>query len=246
MIFGHPKNIVLNRLKLFDFLQKKLKVKIVKKSDFVYYFEYGTKSFEVRFCYNPRMDEASFSSKRYIKKHFKENTPLSARELIGKIKSNTVIFFGTCGSLKGNLKRGDILLPVTTRSIYFRGGNITKDQLSETKPTKPIKIKNFLFRKIKAYVVNDVTTNIIAFPSNLKGLKKDEYVDFVKKYGDVIQKELYEIANHVKVGTKIGAILICSDTPSQKLSPKSNFNFKKPYQNTLLEVIRKTATLAGA
>ncbi len=242
LIFGHPKNIVIKKLKLFDEIEKNLGTTIIQISKFRYVFNYQNILFEIRFCYNPKKDASYLDSKKYIKQNFDDDVPESARDLIKRIKTKFIIFFGICGSTKTNSNVGDVFIPISTRRLYFKGKVITKREILSLKPSNIIKINNILKNRISGKTANDLTTNITAFSDNLRDVTLEEYENRIRSYADIVQKELYEIVRGIKnKKVSFGAILICSDTPKEKLKPKHNFKFKEKYSETLIETIKLVA-----
>ena len=208
---------------------------------------YQNNLFEIRFCYNPKKDASYLDSKKYIKQNFDDDAPEPARHLIKRIKTKFIIFFGICGSTKTNSNVGDVFIPISTRRLYFRGKFITKKEILSLKPSSIIKINNILKNKISGKTANDLTTNITAFPDNLRDLTPGEYENYIRSYADIVQKELYEIVKGIKnKKVSFGAILICSDTPKEKLKPKHNFKFKKKYSETLIKTIKFVADLRNS
>ena len=241
IVFGHSKSI-LKKLEFFEFLEKKLNVKIRQTGRFSYSFSHNGSLFEILLCFNPKKDKAYADVKKFVKKRFKDILPPPAAELLKSTTSDLVLFFGIAGGLKSSEKVCDILLPVSSKAIYFKGHSTIRGQLEKQALGKSIAFRNFFAGKLKGKRVKDITTNITAYDSNLEGINRAEYYRKLKKSGDCVQKELFEIAKTCKrKKLSLGAALVCSDTLKERLKP--NFDFEKiskVYKKLMIEAIEKS------
>lgn len=230
VIFGGPVNVFEERLGFFKHFEKKFKVKINRTSELKFDTKVDGVEIDFLFAFCPQKDKAYLDSKKYIEKHYKEKVPLPAKELCQKIKkANVVLFFGTCGSFKGNKKQ--IYVPNKFRKINYSGDTILEKEF-EKNPSKEVELDNVL--KKLGQKATAITSNLTLMPACVENRDKKLVEKFgakLSKWGDVIDKESYQIIKNLKNRFPIGAGLICSDVILKKqfLKPKHDFEFRNTF-----------------
>ena len=240
MIFGGPVNLFENRLKFFKYFEKKFKVRVNRASELKFKAKIGGAEIDFLFAYCPQRDKAYLDSKKYIEKNYKEKVPLPAEELCKKIKkADVVLFFGTCGSFKG--KKKQIYIPNKFRKINYSGDIILLKEFKKN-PSKEVELNNVLKRK--GQKATAITSNLTLMPVCVENKKEKTVEKFGKKlsnYGDIIDKESYQIVKNLKNRFRVGVGLVCSDVilKRQFLKPKHNFGFRDKFNKFTAKAIER-------
>lgn len=245
VIFGGPVNLFEKRLgffKYFEKKEKKFKVSVNKISELKFKTKIGLVKIDFLFAYCPQKDKAYLDSKGYIEKHYNERAPLPAKELCQKIKKekvDIVLFLGICGSLKGRKK---IYTPNKFRKINYSGDTILEKEYKKN-PSREIRLDNALKRLGQKATV--ITSNITLMPAcmeNRNPMLVEKFGAKLSNFGDIIDKESYQIVKNLKNKFPVGVGLVCSDVISKKqfLKPKHNFEFRNTFNKFATEAIENT------
>jgi hypothetical protein len=244
VIFGGPTNLFKERLEFFKYFEKKFKVRIDRTSELKLKTKLEGVGIDFLFAFCPQRDKAYLDSKKYIEKHYNEKVPLPAKELCPSIKkADVVLFFGTCGSFKGNKKQ--IYVPNKFMEINYSGDTILKKEIKKN-PGKEVELNNVLNKRGRKATA--ITSNLTLMPACVENREEKLVEKFgakLSKWGDVIDKESYQIVKNLKNRFPVGVGLVCSDVILKKqfLKPKHNFEFRNTFNRFVTESIKEIVLL---
>jgi len=192
---------------------------------------------DVRFCWNPTRDKAYEKLKRSAEDKMKFIVHDPADELVKKIgKTDAVLFFGSCGAFLG--KKGEVYVPQIFNELLFKKLIIDKALLKKLKPKGKISFNNHLRGKMVGKDCRVIISNLTLSPDNMKDKNKDLLIEVAKKlsdYGDVVEKESYQIVKGFKDKCPLGVVMVVSDVLSVKKHMMDQKHFK-PNKNNLARV----------
>ncbi len=226
IIFGGSIDLYLKQMKTFGVIEKlnNWKFKRIAPEKLVGIIE-GVKV-EIRFCWNPVRDKNYEKFKKWIQKELKDIVAPPASELVKTIKkTDAVLFLGLCGAFKG--KRNDVYLPNEFKEILFTDSLIKKEHVLKIRPKNLIKTINILIGKVSGKVSRALTSNLTLIDANAENKSKEIISRLgknLRKYGDFVEKESYQIAKKFKGKLPLGFMVITSDVVSVK---KHQMNLKK-------------------
>jgi hypothetical protein len=240
VIFGGPVNLFEKRFKIFKYFEKKFKIKIKKVSSVKFVTVIENIKFEFLFSYCPKSDMAYLDSKKYIEQNYNESVPLPTNELCAKIKkADIILFFGICGAFNGKI--GEIYVPSVLREINYSGEMICIKDFNKN-PGREKTFKNELNGMGKNARV--ITSNITLMPACVEGRREKIVLKFGKKlskFGNVIDKESFQVVKNLAGKFKLGVGLVCSDVILEKkfLTPRHKFEFRGAFNKFVVESAKK-------
>lgn len=231
VIFGGTLDWYLRYFEVFRTIEKKFNCIIRRNGINSLSCKIEDIKFDFLFCLHPIRDENYLSLKKSKEESgWKEIVCLPADELVKKIKnSNMILFFGLCGGFKG--KKNDIYFPEKFSEVFFKR-QIKKTGISKIKPFNQIKIHNFLTGKLKGKKSKIVTSNLTLMPESIEDKCKASLIRLTNiflKYGDLVDKEGYQVAKYFNGKVPLGFMFMASDVLTVKkdmMKPK-NFNPNK-------------------
>ena len=173
---------------------------------------------DFKFCLNPIRDRNYLMLKQGKEKGFlKELVCLPAGELVGKIKkTDMVLFFGLCGGFRG--RKSDIYFPEKFKEVFFNN-YVGKKEISKMKAFNQIRMNNLFLKKFKGKEIRVVISNLTLMPENIEDNCKESLIllsNTLLKYGNVVDKESYQIVKGFNGKVPLGIMLMASDVLSVK------------------------------
>ncbi|MEK7549129.1 MAG: hypothetical protein AAB496_01395 [Patescibacteria group bacterium] len=203
---------------IFTEIEKKFNCKIMRTSPFRLTTKINGIGIKFYFCNSPIKDKNYYSQKKYLQSsQWKELMPPPANEVAKKIKnSNIVLLFGYCGVFKG---KKSTYTPEIFKEVFFDTNRIMDIKESQIKVENAIKINNFLKPVKIGENAKVITSNLVLAPYHEKPESKDKVIriaSILSDFGDVVEKESYQIVKHLKKDSRIGVYLQASDVLSNK------------------------------
>lgn len=228
---------------VFNEIEKKLNCKIMRKS--VYFLTTKIKSAEINFyiCNSPVRDRNYYFQKKYLQSsQWKELIPPPANEIANKIKkSDTILFFGYCGTFKG---KKSVYVPGVFKEIFFNKSKIMDVDELKMKVENEIKTQNILKTVINGEDAKVITSNLTLAPYHAKPESKDKIIriaNILSNFGDVVEKETYQIVKHFNNKIPLGIYLQSSDVLTNKrhmLSHKGMETDKNKFNKNVIKSIK--------
>ena len=228
---------------VFNKIEDKFKCKIMRKS--VYFLTTRIKDADVSFyiCNSPVRDKNYYFQKKYLQSsQWKELMPPPANEIAKKIKkSDAILFFGYCGTFKG---KKSIYVPEIFKEIFFDKSKIMEVDESKIKVESEIKIQNILKSKLEGDNARVITSNLVLAPYHAKPESKDKVIriaNILSNFGDVVEKESYQIVKYFNNKIPIGVYLQSSDILTSKrhmMSHKGMETDKSKFSKNVIKSIK--------
>jgi hypothetical protein len=246
IVLGGSVDFYHNNLCLFRNVEKITGWKFERVSPDRFASEIDGVNIDIRFCWNPKRDIHYGWFKKFVQRDLKMILSIPAEELIKKIKkTDGLLFLGHCGAFKG--KKESIYLPNKFLSLDFKFPKVRRENL-DIVPESPVKIDNVLIDKMSGKKGTTITTNLALVPINMDNQNKDLLIDLTKnlmKYGDVVDKESYEIARGISKEVKFGCLMISSDVLTIKKHMMKEEGFKPDKDNFAKAFIDSVKVMVG-
>jgi hypothetical protein len=243
VILGGSVDFYQKHMNLLRLVEKKTRWKIKKINFERFSCKVNGIDIDILFCWNPIRDAAYYDLKKFAESKLKFAVHLPASELVKKIKNiHAVLFIGNCGAFQG--KKEETYLPSMFNELLFKKLVVDEEIIKNLKPKGKINIKNILQGKIKGKESIAITSNLTLSPNNMLNHDKDLLIKAAKKlskYGDMVEKESYQIVKAFKNKIPLGVIMISSDVLSIKKHMMDNKNFKpnkENFANTFIKSIK--------
>ena len=225
VLMGGTPTLYKNYFRLFDIIEKEFNcvVSIKKKNRLLY--EIDNVKLEFLFCLHPIRDRNYVLLKELKEGVGREVISPPADELVKDIgKCDSILFFGLCGAMKG--KTGDVYLPTEFIGIYFDHYIWIKEVL-KIRPSHAVSINNTLLNTIKGQPARVMTTNITLLPDSVEGREEGLLTlsGILSVYGDIVDKESYQVAKYFANKVPCGFALMASDLLSKRKQMMRQDNF---------------------
>lgn len=197
----------------FNYLEKKMKCKIRKKSDFVFQTRLDDKEITFQFCFGPAND-IIYQTRKSLKK---ELPPSVGHLATQRIEADEIYYLGFCGVFKGD--KGEIFLPVNFKKVTFKDYMLNYNHVKTMKISKAISCENILAGKIKGRPCTLITSNQVLSlrytfnnsPEILKAISLE-----LKKHADIVEMENYGLIKKFGKTHPVGVFLYGTDKPLDK------------------------------
>ncbi len=243
VIFGGTVGLYQGYFKIFEAIEKEFNCIIRRISPFKFSGKIGNIKIDFEFCINPIKDKNYFASKKYLEtSRWKELVPPSANDVVKKIKSDYVLFFGICGAFKG--KKNQIYIPEEFKEIFFKETSIKYKHIMKITPKNKITIKNILANKVKGIKSKVITSNMTLTHKNIEKESKDHLIalaNILIKHGDLVDKEMYQIAKYFNNKIPLGIMVMSSDilTVKKHMLEDKTFNLNiETFNKSCIEALK--------
>lgn len=184
--------------------------------------------------------KADLARKRFFENV--ESIPPPADEVVKNIREpSVVLFFGYCGTFQG---KKSIYTPETFKEVFFDKSKLMDVNESKIKVENEIKIRNILKKKIISHNAVVITSNLTLAPVREKPETKDKVIKISKilsGFGDIVEKETYQIVKYFKGKVPLGVYLQSSDVLTNKrhmLSGKGMETDKNKFNKNCVKAIK--------
>jgi hypothetical protein len=248
LIFGGTVGLYTGYFRVFDAIEKKFRCEFRRVLPDKITGKIKDVEVECLFCINPVKDINYDAAKKFHEIRYKDVVPKPAEEVVKKVNSDWVLFFGLCGAFKG--KKNEIYLPQEFHELIFKEVYVKHKEILKIKPLNKIRLENLLINKIDGEDAKAITSNVTLTYTNMENRSKENLIKIAKilsRTADIVDKETYQIAKHLNK-KKLGIMLMSSDILSVKKHMLEDKTFdldKEKFNNKVTEAIKYFLKIKG-